>query len=72
MPNLGGPELFWILIIVVVLFGASKIPQIMKGLGQGIREFKREMHKPLDEEPTTQASASKTETTAAGEKGSSA
>ncbi len=37
----GPQELIIILIVVLVLFGGSKIPQIMKGLGQGIKEFKK-------------------------------
>jgi sec-independent protein translocase protein TatA len=35
----GPSELIWILVIVLVLFGGKKIPELMKGLGQGIREF---------------------------------
>jgi sec-independent protein translocase protein TatA len=35
------PELFMVLIIVVVLFGASRLPQIGKGLGEGIKNFKK-------------------------------
>jgi sec-independent protein translocase protein TatA len=35
------PELLLILLIVVILFGANKIPQLGKGLGEGIRSFKR-------------------------------
>ena len=41
MPSLGAPELLIVLAIVVVLFGASRIPEIMGGMGKGIREFKR-------------------------------
>lgn len=33
-------EWIWIVLIVVLLFGAKKIPDIAKGLGQGIKEFK--------------------------------
>lgn len=36
----GGQEVLVILIIVILLFGAKKIPQLMKGIGSGIREFK--------------------------------
>jgi sec-independent protein translocase protein TatA len=36
-------ELLIILLIVVILFGASKIPQMLKGLGTGIKEFKKGM-----------------------------
>ena len=41
MPALGLTELLIILLIVVVLFGASRIGGIVSGLGQGIREFRR-------------------------------
>ena len=39
--NLAGPDLFVILIIVLLLFGAKKLPELAKGLGQGIKEFKK-------------------------------
>lgn len=41
MPRLGMGELLVILIIVIVLFGASKLPQLGAGLGEGIRSFKK-------------------------------
>lgn len=37
---LGGQELIIILIVVLLLFGGRKIPELMKGLGKGIKEFK--------------------------------
>ena len=40
MPHLGIPELLLILLLVVVIFGASKLPQLGKGLGEGIKNFK--------------------------------
>ncbi len=40
MPHLGIPELLLILLLVVVVFGASKLPLLGKGLGEGIRNFK--------------------------------
>ena len=39
--NIGGPELLLILLVIFVFFGAKKIPEIAKGLGQGIREFRK-------------------------------
>jgi len=39
--NLGPMEMFLILLIVVIFFGAKKIPELAKGLGQGIKEFKK-------------------------------
>ena len=38
-----------VLIVVVLLFGAKKIPELAKGLGQGIKTFKKEMEE--DDEP---------------------
>ena len=39
--NIGMPELLVILVIILLLFGAKKLPDLAKGLGQGIREFKK-------------------------------
>jgi len=38
---LGAPEIIVILLIVILLFGGKKIPELFKGLGQGVREFKK-------------------------------
>ena len=43
MPTLGIQELMVILGIAVLLFGGRKIPELAKGLGEGIREFKEAM-----------------------------
>lgn len=37
---IGGPELAIIVVALLILFGGKKIPELMRGLGQGIREFK--------------------------------
>jgi sec-independent protein translocase protein TatA len=37
----GGWELIVIVLVIVLLFGSRKIPELMKGLGSGIREFKK-------------------------------
>ena len=37
--NLGGSELFLIVIVVIMLFGQDKLPELMKGIGKGIREI---------------------------------
>ena len=39
--NIGGSELFLILLVILVFFGAKKLPELAKGLGQGIREFRK-------------------------------
>ena len=41
--NLGFPELVVILLIVLLLFGAKRLPEIAKGLGRSIQEFKKGM-----------------------------
>jgi sec-independent protein translocase protein TatA len=38
--GLGGTEIAVILVIVLLLFGCRKIPELMRGLGKGIKEFK--------------------------------
>jgi sec-independent protein translocase protein TatA len=43
MFGLGLPELLVILVIVVLLFGAGKLPQIGSGIGEGIRNFRKSM-----------------------------
>lgn len=51
--NLGTPEIILIALVVLVLFGAKRIPEFMQGLGKGVREFRKaardiqdEMEKP--------------------------
>ena len=38
---ISGQEIFIVMIVVLLLFGANKIPEIAKGLGKGIREFRK-------------------------------
>ena len=56
--NLGGGEIILILALVLILFGAKKLPELAKGLGTGIKEFKKatrdvteEMHSAMEEPP---------------------
>lgn len=47
--NLGGGEIILILAIALILFGGKKLPELAKGLGQGIREFKKATREVTDE-----------------------
>ncbi len=38
---LGGMEIALIVVVVILLFGGRKIPELMRGIGQGIKEFKK-------------------------------
>ncbi|NCD70453.1 Sec-independent protein translocase subunit TatA/TatB [Mucilaginibacter agri] len=40
MGGLGAPEIILIIIAILILFGGKKIPELMKGLGKGVKEFK--------------------------------
>lgn len=51
MPNLGVSELIIIFLIIIVLFGANRIPTIGRGLGEGIRNFKKGLKSGEEEEP---------------------
>ncbi len=47
---IGTTEIIVVCILALLLFGGKKIPELMKGLGQGMRSFKSAMNEPLPEE----------------------
>ena len=49
MFGIGMPELLVILVIILIIFGAGKLPQIGEGLGRGIRNFRKATTKEQDE-----------------------
>ena len=51
--GIGMPELVIILVIVLVIFGAGKLPEIGAGLGKGIKNFKKATTEPIDSVETT-------------------
>lgn len=51
MGFIGPWQVVIILLVVLLLFGGKKIPELMKGLGKGIRDFKDEMSNKEDETP---------------------
>ena len=63
MPSM--PELLVILAIVVLLFGAKKIPDLAKGMGKGIKDFKKALNE--DDEPKQAAKEIEEKTSASAE-----
>ena len=64
--NIGMPELIIIFTIVLLIFGGKKLPELARGLGKGIREFKKatnevqeEISKTIEEEPQSSKTSSK-------------
>lgn len=49
--NLGGGEIVVIALVFLVLFGGKKLPEMAKGLGEGIRNFKHAVKEPTEESP---------------------
>jgi sec-independent protein translocase protein TatA len=47
--SFGGGEVFLILVVILLLFGAKKLPELARGLGQGIKEFKKATREVTDE-----------------------
>ena len=41
---IGAPEIIFIVLIVLLLFGGKKIPELMKGMGKGVKMFKQGMN----------------------------
>ena len=62
MGGLQGPELMLILVLILIFFGAKKLPELAKGLGQGIKEFKKatkdvqqDLHQAMEEDSAASA-----------------
>jgi sec-independent protein translocase protein TatA len=58
MAGLGWQELVIVLVIIMIIFGAGKLPEIAKSLGQGVKEFREEAQAPIP--PRTSATATET------------
>lgn len=67
MPSLGPWELGIVLVIILIIFGAGKLPEVARSLGQGVKEFKKETSDPITAGTTVTASnAAGTTTVPAG------
>lgn len=62
--NLAGPDLIIILLIILVLFGAKKLPELARGMGQAVKEFQKAKDEFSDELHKADQSAAKTTTPA--------
>ena len=51
--TIGAPEIIFIVLIVLLLFGGKKIPELMKGLGKGVKSFKEGMNEVTKEDSNT-------------------
>jgi sec-independent protein translocase protein TatA len=61
MAGLGWQELVIVLVIIMIIFGAGKLPEIAKSLGQGVKEFREESQAPIAPKATA-STATVTET----------
>ena len=52
MGNFGVGEWIVVLLVILVLFGAKKIPDLAKGIGKGIRDFKKELKDDDEDKPS--------------------
>jgi sec-independent protein translocase protein TatA len=57
MPNLGGPEILLIIAVLVLLFGATRLPKMAAGLGEALRIFKKEVRTKDDDSAKTETEA---------------
>lgn len=70
-PNLGGQELFIILFLALLLFGAKRLPEVGAGLGKGIRAFKEALRSADVKEDLEKLENKKTESSSSAEQASS-
>ena len=61
MFGLRAQEILFIALIILLLFGGKKIPELMKGLGKGVKSFKQGMNEPLDFDEKTEEKGKKQE-----------
>ena len=67
LPQVGGTELLILLAIILLLFGAKRIPQLARSFGTGTREFRKGISGDYDEEPNEMEHVSSSEGTVSPE-----
>ena len=60
MPNFGGPELLLLLAVVLIVFGAGKLPDVLGQLGRGVRSFRDESQNDKPAQVTAGSTAAST------------
>jgi sec-independent protein translocase protein TatA len=55
MGRIGTTEILLIVLAIIILFGARRIPELMRSLGGGVREFKKGMREGEEEKPASEA-----------------
>jgi sec-independent protein translocase protein TatA len=60
--NLGAGEIILILLVILILFGAKKIPELARGIGKGMSEFKKGLKDVEDEIKNSETESKKTDT----------
>lgn len=55
MPSIGAPELIIVLVIILLLFGAKKLPEVAASMGKSIKEFRRAADRPDDDDEKTRS-----------------
>jgi len=60
--NLGGPELVFVLVIVLIVFGAGKLPDVLGQLGKGVKTFREEANSSENLSASTATTAEKPKT----------
>ena len=63
LPNVGMGELIVILVIVLILFGAKRLPEVAKGLGRSVKAFKDGMEEAVGSNETSQSKLEKKDDT---------
>jgi sec-independent protein translocase protein TatA len=66
MPNFGGPELLLVLAVVLIVFGAGKLPDVLGQLGKGVRSFRDESSSDKPAQVTAGAASATTPASSAG------